>query len=115
MPATRVTATTRIFDLDIVLEEVQPPVQRRVQVPGEASLAVLHEVVQESVGWTNSHLHEFEIAGRRYGMPDPDGDDEDVVDEAESTLFRLVEQNQQFTYVEFTSRRTARPPAGDSV
>lgn len=54
------------------MEEVEPPVRRRVQVPGEMSLAVLHEVVQSAMGWTNSHLHEFEIDGRRYGMPDPD-------------------------------------------
>lgn len=25
------------------------------------------------MGWSDSHLHEFEIAGERYGMPDPDG------------------------------------------
>src|SRR6476469_9389677 len=72
MAAARVTAKTKIFELEIVLDEVQPLVRRRVQVPGEVSLAVLHEVVQSAVGWTNSHLHEFEIAGRRYGMPDPD-------------------------------------------
>ena len=71
MPAARVTAQTKIFELDIVLEEVQPLVRRRVQVPGEVSLAVLHEVLQSAMGWTTSHLHEFEIAGRRYGMPDP--------------------------------------------
>lgn len=99
MPAARVTAQTKIFELDIVLEEVQPLVRRRVQVPGEVSLAVLHEVVQSAMGWTNSHLHEFEIAGRRYGMPDPDGDDQDVTDEAKVKLFRLVKQGDRFAYV----------------
>ena len=92
MPAARVTVKTKIFELEIVLEEVQPLVRRRVQVPGEVSLAVLHEVVQSAVGWTNSHLHEFEIAGCRYGMPDPDWGDQDVIDEAKGTLFRLVGQ-----------------------
>ena len=99
MPAARVTAKTKIFELEIVLEEVQPLVRRGVQVPGEVSLAVLHEVVQSAVGWTNSHLHEFEIAGRRYGMPDPDWGDGDVVDEAKGTLFRLVGQGDRFSYV----------------
>ena len=99
MSATRVTAKTKIFELGIVLEAVQPLVQRRVQVPGEVSLAVLHEVVQASVGWTNSHLHEFEIAGRRYGIPDPDWDDQSVADEAESTLISLVGPRDRFTYV----------------
>ena len=99
MPAARVTAKTKIFELDIVLEVVQPPVQRRVQIPGEVSLAVLHEVMQASMGWTNSHLHEFEIAGRRYGIPDSDWDDQSVADEAESTLISLVGPRDRFTYV----------------
>src|SRR5689334_593562 len=99
MPAARVTAKTKVFELEIVLEEVHPPVRRRVQVPGEVSLAVLHEVVQAAMGWTNSHLHEFEIAGRRYGMPDPDGDDQDVIDEAKSKLSRLVKPGDRFAYV----------------
>lgn len=92
MPTPRVTVKTKIFEIEIeiVVEQVQPQVRRRVQVPGEASLAVLHEVVQTVVGWTNSHLHEFEIDGRRYGIPDRDWDDRTVTDEAKGTLFRLV-------------------------
>jgi hypothetical protein len=99
MPAPRVTAKTRIFEFEIVLEEVAPPIRRRVQVPGEVSLAVLHEVVQSAMGWTNSHLHEFEIDGQRYGIPDPDWDDQDVTDEAKGKLFRLVGQGDRFGYL----------------
>jgi hypothetical protein len=99
MPAPRVTAKTKIFEIEIVLEDVQPRVRRRVQVPGEVSVAVLHEVVQAVVGWTNSHLHEFEIDGRRYGIPDPDWDDQNVVDEAKGKLFRLVRQGDRFSYL----------------
>ena len=90
MPARRMTEKTKIFEIEIVLEDVRPPVRRLVQVPGDASLAVLHEVVQSAMGWTNSHLHEFEIGGQRYGMSDPDWDDGDVADEAKVKLFRLV-------------------------
>ena len=97
MPAPRVTAKTKIFELEIVLEEVEPLVRRRVQVPGEVSLAVLHEVVQSAMGWTNSHLHEFEIDGQRYGIPD--WDDQDVTDEAKGKLFRLVGQGDRFGYL----------------
>lgn len=99
MPAPRVSVKTRIFELEIVLAEVQPPVRRRVQVPGEIDLAVLHEVVQSVVGWTNSHLHEFEIAGRRYGIPDPDWGDQNLVDEAKGKLFRLVKHGDRFGYL----------------
>jgi Plasmid pRiA4b ORF-3-like protein len=99
VPAPRVTTKTKIFELEIVLEEVQPPVRRRVQVPGEVSLAVLHDVVQSVMGWTNSHLHEFEIDGQRYGTPDPDGDDGDVTDEATVTLLRLAGKGDRFGYL----------------
>jgi hypothetical protein len=90
---------TKIFELEIVLAEVEPLIWRRVQVPGEVDLAVLHEVVQSAMGWTNSHLHEFEIAGRRYGIPDPDWDAQEIVDEAEGKLFRLVKQGDRFAYL----------------
>lgn len=99
MPAPRVTVKTKIFELEIVLQQVEPPVRRRVQVPGEIDLAVLHEVVQSAMGWTNSHLHEFEIAGRRYGIPDPDWGDSKLVDETKGTLFRLVKQGDRFGYL----------------
>jgi len=72
---------------------------RRVQVPGEVDLAVLHEVVQSAMGWTNSHLHEFEIAGRGYGIPDPDWDDQEIADEVKGKLFRLVKQGDRFGYL----------------
>lgn len=29
-------------------------------------------MIQAAFGWWNYHLHEFEIDGRRYGVPDPD-------------------------------------------
>jgi hypothetical protein len=40
-----VTAKTKIFGIEIVLQDVRPVVSRRVQVPGETTLAELHEVV----------------------------------------------------------------------
>ncbi len=99
MPTPRITEKTKIFDIEIVLDDVRPPVQRRVQIPGDASLAVLHEVVQSAMGWTNSHLHEFEINGARYGASDPDWDDGDIADEAKVKLFRLIEVGDQLGYV----------------
>jgi hypothetical protein len=98
MPAPRVTVKTKIFELEIVLAEVEPLVRRRVQVPGEVDLAVLHEVVQSAMGWTNSHLHEFEIAGSRYGIPDPDWGTQ-LVDETKGKLFRLVKRGDRFGYL----------------
>ncbi|WP_026196912.1 plasmid pRiA4b ORF-3 family protein [Sciscionella marina] len=98
MARSRVTATMKIFRIEIVLVDVEPLVRRVVEVPGEASLGLLHEVVQEAMGWENAHLHEFEIDGLRYGMPDPDWDS-DVLDEAVTKLFGVLAAGQNAGYV----------------
>jgi hypothetical protein len=94
----RVTAKTRVFQLKIQLRDVRPPVWRRVLVPGEMSLAELHEVVQTAMGWTDSHLHEFEVDGARYGMPDPDWGSDEVADEARVKLFRVAREGSRLRY-----------------
>jgi hypothetical protein len=90
MPAARVTAQTKIFELDIVLAEVQPQVRRRVQIPGEVNLAVLHEVVQSAMGWTNSHMHDFQFRGQCYGSTDPERGLAEGIDERKVRLNQLL-------------------------
>lgn len=62
----------QVYQLKITLREIKPPIWRRVQVK-DCSLTKLHANVQACMGWTNSHLHAFEIGGEQYGEPDPDG------------------------------------------
>jgi hypothetical protein len=62
-------------------------------------LVELHEVVQAAMGWTNSHLHEFDIDGARYGLLDPDWDAGQIGDEAKTKLFRLVGLGGRLDYV----------------
>jgi hypothetical protein len=97
MAARRITARTRIYRLRITLLDVRPPIWRRILIPGDATLAEVHETIQHAMGWTNSHLHEFDIRGRRYGMPDPDWDNGEV-DEATVTLGELVDGGENFRY-----------------
>ena len=42
---------------------------RRIQVKN-STLDKLHERIQTAMGWTNSHLHQFDINGKRYGDPE---------------------------------------------
>ena len=37
---------------------------------GDVSLAKLHGILQIVMGWTDSHLHQFTIHDRDYGVPD---------------------------------------------
>jgi len=61
-----------VYILRITLEAVEPPVWRRVQVPGSITLERLDMVIQKAMGWRNVHLHEFVVGGTRYGQPEPD-------------------------------------------
>ncbi|MBU1566259.1 MAG: plasmid pRiA4b ORF-3 family protein [Proteobacteria bacterium] len=36
-----------------------PLIWRRVQVPGTFTLSQLHDVIQQSMGWSDSHVHQF--------------------------------------------------------
>ncbi len=55
-----------IYQLKVVLLGSEPPVWRRLQVPGDATLDWLHAVLQVAIGWTNSHLHAFMVGADRY-------------------------------------------------
>ena len=90
--------TGRAYQLTITLRGIRPPIWRRVQVPGAIRLAALHEAIQTVFGWTNSHLHQFVVAGRTYGQPDDF--DEAVEDESRVTLAEaLGTRIKRFLYV----------------
>jgi hypothetical protein len=60
----------RVYPLLVELDEIEPQVWRRLWVPDTLTMAKLDRVIQTVMGWTNSHLHEFEVVGKRYGIPD---------------------------------------------
>src|SRR5271165_1785635 len=61
-------AADLLYQFKITLKESKPPIWRRIQVK-ECTLDKLHEYIQTAMGWTNSHLHRFEINGKPYGDP----------------------------------------------
>ncbi|HET7786367.1 MAG TPA: plasmid pRiA4b ORF-3 family protein [Myxococcales bacterium] len=87
------------YVLKVTLREVRPPIWRRVRVAGDLTLRELHHVLQIALGWTDSHLHEFEIGEKRYGMPDPEEDfGEPPLDEQEYELQNLLRKGNRFEY-----------------
>jgi hypothetical protein len=87
---------TQVYQIKVTLRDTKPPVWRRVLVPAELTLEGLHYVLQDVMGWTNSHLHQFVVGNRSrrdeveyYGVPGPD-DWVEVTDEAEVTVGELV-------------------------
>jgi len=63
---------TSIARLLVTLDDVKPPVRRRVEVPLAIRLDRLHLVLQAAMGWTNSHLYEIRARDVGWGLPDPD-------------------------------------------
>ena len=59
----------RIARLRIELQELEPMIWRRIDMPLSTTLEALHEAIQMTMGWTFSHLWEFDIDGRCYGDP----------------------------------------------
>jgi hypothetical protein len=81
-----------VYQFKITLLGIEPPIWRRIRVP-DGTLDELHEHIQTAMGWTNSHLHEFIIGGRRYGDPellDAGGCERDFLDSTKSRLRELV-------------------------
>ncbi len=76
--APKTPAPGNIWQLRIVLREIDPPVWRRVLVRSTTTLAELHAILQDVMGWQNYHLWEFIIGSNHYEAPDPDATGRDA-------------------------------------
>jgi|SRR5579862_3015834 len=70
MRKTTPRAPQAVYQLKITLRGAKPPIWRRVQVPADFTLKKLHRVIQLAMGWTDSHLHLFDVGGIHYSDPE---------------------------------------------
>jgi len=85
-----------IYQLKIVLIDIEPPIWRRIQVPGKMLLCCVHDAFQAVMGWTDSHLHNFEKDGSHWGVPEYD----DLIDESKVQLAKLLKaEGESMIYV----------------
>ena len=87
-----------IYHLMVILLDTEPLIWRRLQVPGDASLDWLHAVLQVAVGWTNSHLHAFQVgedcySATRQHFAEFEGDPE-ILEERKFTLQQIAPHEQ---------------------
>ena len=59
-----------IYQIKVSLRGANPPIWRRLELPGDISLAALHHAVQTAFGWDDSHLHVFETSYGDFGVAD---------------------------------------------
>lgn len=92
-------------EVHVVLNDIEPAIWRRLIVPLNTTLAELHHILQAAMGWTDSHLHEFDIGGLRYGDPDMLNEDrfEDDAQAFDAAQVRLKDFSRKpgtaFTYI----------------
>ncbi len=72
LPLPSEPAAPAIYQFKVTLNWIRPAIWRRIAVSSELTFAQLHEVLQIVMGWTNSHLHEFEFRGQIIGRSDPE-------------------------------------------
>jgi hypothetical protein len=84
------STTTAIARLKVTLEDVEPAVVRRLEVPFGIRLDRLHAVLQASIGWTNSHFWEFRAGDVGWGIPDKQWGD-GPQDASKATLRGVIE------------------------
>jgi hypothetical protein len=85
----------QIYQLKVRLQGSKPPIWRRVLVASDITLAGLHEVLQISMGWTDSHMHQFEHRGQVFGGPSSGFESLPVADERRTRLDRVLRREKE--------------------
>jgi hypothetical protein len=67
--------TDKIFQIQIALKNFKPKIWRRILIPSDLLLTNFHKIIQTTMGWTNSHLHQFEKNRIFYSVKFEDDDD----------------------------------------
>jgi len=63
---------SKIYELYVELEYIEPTVWRRLLVPAVITLPKLHDLLQLAMGWTNSHLHSFTFGTKTFAPAEVD-------------------------------------------
>src|SRR6266568_7387227 len=88
----------RTYQVKVTLMETEPPIWRRLLVPGNTTLRRLDRIIQTAMGWTNSHLHTFTDGGVLYADSHAEWEI-DVKDERRVRLESIAkEEGEAFVY-----------------
>jgi Plasmid pRiA4b ORF-3-like protein len=89
---------TTVYQLKVTLKQIRPAIWRRLQVSSDITLSKLHHVLQDALGWTDSHLHQFVLGERRIGMKGIDDYSDGVEDERRVKLSQIAAAKSRFVY-----------------
>ena len=60
------------YQIKVTIAEIEPPIWRRLRIPGKISFEQLHWIIQAAFGWLGYHLYSFEFEKVVITEPDPD-------------------------------------------
>jgi hypothetical protein len=89
-----------LYEIKIQLQGINPPIWRTIRVSPQTGFAKFHRIIQRTMGWTNSHLHQFEIDGIIYG----DGEIEenpDIVDYRGMKVNQFINESRKSIFYEY--------------
>ncbi|RLF60074.1 MAG: plasmid pRiA4b ORF-3 family protein [Thermoplasmata archaeon] len=97
---------SEIYQFKILLNRSKPPIWRRIQVPETYTFWDLHVAIQDSFGWDDYHLHEFEIVSPKLdrivniGLPDDEFGEEILTEQKEKIrdYFSMDNNSSRYTY-----------------
>lgn len=88
---------TNILKLRIKIPVIEPEIWREILIKNDITFKKLHEIIQLSFGWTNSHLYNFDVNGILFSMPDKEFENNDLDVKNKITEF-LIEKGQKALY-----------------
>ena len=88
-------AEVATYQVHVALKDIEPMIWRRLELPSDLGLPLLHDVLQAAFGWENRHLHlfrkgDFRGEHQEYLMPSSIDDDMEGVLENEVRLDELL-------------------------
>lgn len=88
-----------IYQIHVELQDIQPKIWRRLLVPSDILLVDFHRILQTAMGWTNSHLHLFDVGIVCYSPED--FEIEDTIDSRKVRLKQIFDKESEKMLYEY--------------
>ena len=79
----------KIYQIKISLRGSKPKIWRRILIPADMFLPEFHETIQITMGWTDSHLHQFVKNRTFYSQKRADDDFWDEMDNVDYSNIKV--------------------------
>lgn len=95
------------YQIKVTMRDIEPPVWRRLRIPGSVTFYQLHRIIQVAFGWLDYHLYRFSFENAVVVEEDPDfffsfrelyGEDLQHFEPHETAVSELFDQHDSCVY-----------------